>query len=252
MKGEVLIMVGGLARVGAGFTNFLLMLNPRIRAYEGPPMNLYFPENECISLKCLQELWADSPSPPPFQPFDDQEMFRDLYDRRVADTRVKEIVSVAHDMISRYYKNILSHVEARHLMLYCARDLIPCFRSYKRFFGPHIDADYFLTHLETSVLGMREVFELGSAEVTVLNVCDSDFEEYVLKFRQFMKEEVGINTSIIQDIFLAKRRKIGASEIGMYSDHKYSDEELLKELEMHPKFDALASEYMRFTGTTIL
>lgn len=245
-----LILGCGIGRCGTGWLSFFMFLNPKFAVWDGPGMGEMFnhmSNKTGISLTDLHSVWGDDYQEPThalknglgkWEGFNE---FTEYYNQRVLERRKSEAYFISHVLGERWHSVYTDHFECNPICVYCAREVISHYRSFKRWY--HIDgftAEAFVDRLRGSMDYMDEIVG-KSIPVVSLNVPDYNVKTCAKKAATVMAK-IGVLMSDEQKLFLKKRRKLGPFPMEIAD----TDGQLLKELSAVPDFDDVLKRYDAF------
>lgn len=248
MKNKKLILGCGIGRCGAGFLSYFMFLNPEIAVWDGPGMGELFShvnnKKGKVPLSDLHEVWGDNFQEPTHALKNDLDKwkgfdtFADYYKKRITERKRSSAYFISHVMGERWYPTYRRSFHCDIVAVYCAREMISHFRSFKRwYYVDGFSAESYLDRIRGSLNNM-ETIKRDGVPVVVINVADYSVTEQRLKMRNVMSK-VGITTSKEQTDFLKYRRKLGPSKGPL----NMTDAELLKELQQVSDFEKLKERY---------
>jgi len=242
-----LILGCGIGRCGTGFLSYFMFLNPKVAVWDGPGMGELFShvaKGDNLPLEGLHDVWGDDYQEPThglknnLGEWAGSKDFEWYYRQRLKERRNSSVYFISHVLGERWYPTYQRHFKCNITIVYCAREIISHYRSFKRWY--HIDgftAKEFLGRIRESLTQIDGALNDGTP-VVCINVPDYSMLDVRKKMKQVLSK-IDLPISKEQTLFLSKRRKLGPSKAPLDA----SDTDLLKELQQVPDFDNLKSKY---------
>lgn len=257
-----LILLTGIGRCGTGWLTFFMFLNSKIAVWDGPGMgelSTYVKGKTGLSLKDLHTVWKDSAQASKHSDkWTGARDFMPYYDKRLLNRRKSEVYFIAHILGERWWEVYSKHFDCNISCLYCGREIVPHFRSFKRwYFINGFSAEEFVGRLRESLSYMRDIEKKG-IQIIGFNVADYSVKICATKAKSMM-ESLNIPMSKEQKNFTKKRRRLGKSPFSANVDktktswirklkavEDLSDDDLLRELKSVPDFEKVKAKYDYF------
>lgn len=241
-----LILGCGIGRCGTGFMSYFMFLNSRIAVWDGPGMGEladHVHDKNNLPLSDLHKVWGDDYQEPThgvenhLREWAGSSDFTAYYVKRLTERQKNDAFFIAHNMGERHYPVYRNHFDCNIIAIYCAREIVSHYRSFKQWYGYEMTPEYFLDRIRGSLEQMDVILGDGVPIVSV-NTPDSSMKDLRQRL-QVVMSQIGIPMSKEQTLFLKRRRNLGAP----FNDKGKTDAELLKELRGVKDFEELKRRY---------